>query len=78
MHDMDNNNAPVLPVINADLPLINEAQAATLLAVQKQTLRSWRSRGIGPPYTRVRRCIRYSRAALCEYLARHTTMPTSL
>jgi hypothetical protein len=39
-------------VLQGDLQLLNVTTAAMILGVTPETLRSWRRRGIGPPYIR--------------------------
>ena len=52
--------------------LLTERQAAELLTVSSRTLQSWRSDGLGPPFTRVGRSVRYPHKGLLEYLAENT------
>lgn len=42
------------------LTLVNEKQAARILAVSVSALRRWRREGRGPEFTRLERCVRYS------------------
>lgn len=52
--------------------LLNEREAAAILKVAPQTLRTWRSRGRGPRYLRLgggdRASIRYDRAELETFI----------
>mgnify|MGYP001101808677 CR=1 FL=1 len=49
--------------------LLPEKQVATYLNVSVQTLRKWRSNGVGPVWNRMGTCIRYPVAGLHEYIA---------
>ena len=40
--------------------MLNERQAARLLACSVAALRRWRREGRGPEFTRLERCVRYS------------------
>ena len=52
---------------------LTEKQLAEQLNVPVATLRTWRARSEGPPYTKLGpRAIRYSWPAVMEYLARRT------
>ena len=55
---------------NAIAPyLMDEKDAALFLGVSYKTLQTWRSRRMGPPYVRMaRKCIRYPKADLQEYV----------
>lgn len=53
--------------------IVEPSEIATRLLVKDTTLRDWRSAGVGPPYIKVGpRQVRYSRAAVEEWLARRT------
>ena len=52
--------------------LLTERQAAELLTVSSRTLQSWRSDGLGPPFVRVGRSVRYPRKELLDWLADNT------
>lgn len=57
-------------ICRMELPYtMNEAEVALLLAVSRSTVANWRSRGQGPPYTRVGGSIRYDRAEVLAWLA---------
>jgi hypothetical protein len=47
---------------------LGEAEAARVLALSVSTLRSWRSQGRGPVYSRLGRRIVYSREGLDRFL----------
>ena len=49
--------------------LLNEKQAAQLLGTTPGTLRTYRTRRTGPPYTKVGAAVRYERLALLKYAA---------
>jgi hypothetical protein len=53
---------------------LTEAEAAGRLGLKVATLRAWRHRGVGPPFVRLGRAIRYLPADLDAYLGanRHT------
>ena len=62
---MTNPNEP-LPVAGE---LVNEHEAAAILAVRVATLRNWRSRGEGPRFCKIGlRMVRYSRADLLAFI----------
>lgn len=44
--------------------LLTEQQAAALLHVSVKSLQGWRSRGGGPPFIKLGRCVRYALADL--------------
>lgn len=54
----------------AVLPYVmDEEDAAHFIGVSQKTLQTWRSRRMGPPYIRMaRKCIRYRRADLQEFV----------
>ncbi|HZP68734.1 MAG TPA: helix-turn-helix domain-containing protein [Pseudolabrys sp.] len=52
--------------------LLNEGEAAGSLAVSVRTLQAWRTKGIGPPFVRLGRAIRYSRRALIDWVHANT------
>lgn len=60
-------------------PLLTEEQAAIVLAVSPATLRSWRSRGIGPSFIKMgtgsRAAVRYAESDLDQYIARCRQIP---
>ena len=55
------------------LQLINEKQAARLLACSVAALRRWRREGRGPEFTRLERCVRYSARALARFVAENSS-----
>ena len=48
--------------------LLTEIQAAERMALSVQTLRAWRTRGVGPVWLKIGRNVRYSVADLDQYL----------
>lgn len=53
----------------APLDLMTPEQLAAELQIGVKTLANWRSARVGPPYTKVGGCVRYSRAAVLAHLA---------
>lgn len=47
--------------------LMTQQEAATLLAVQPDTLAQWRNRGQGPAFRKLGKAIRYRRGDLIAY-----------
>ena len=64
---------PTSPVIK----LLTPAEAAQLLRVSVSWLAKARMRGDGPPYIRVGRSIRYSEAALLQWMKSRQRLSTS-
>ncbi len=54
---------------------LNEVQAATTLARTTRTLRIWRSKGMGPAYSRVGRNVVYRSEAIREWLLSNEVQP---
>jgi len=54
---------------------LTELQAATTLARTTRTLRIWRSKGLGPAYSRVGRNVVYRDDAIREWLMRNEVQP---
>ncbi len=56
--------------------LMTEKKAAEFLGVSPVTLRTYRSRGVGPTYVRLGAgTIRYTRGDLENYINKHTVVP---
>jgi predicted DNA-binding transcriptional regulator AlpA len=55
--------------------LLREQEAAEALGKSRFALREWRSRGYGPPVTKVGRTIRYSKSALLDWLKSQEAVP---
>lgn len=88
------NGYPSLPVDSSRMPvvgepiadrfnpnlLLNDVQAAPLLGVRPATLRSWRSRGIGPDYHKLgpgtRSAVRYDVADIRSFKAECHHVPS--
>jgi len=68
------NQTNTLPQVTKRTPaLIDEKEAAAILAVTPGTLSVWRSTGrYNVPFVKVGRCVRYSRIALEEWLESRT------
>ncbi len=56
---------------------LTEAQVARHLLLSPATLKRWRNKRQGPPYTHVGNAVRYSRAALLEWLEARVVHPTN-
>ena len=52
---------------------VSEKEAAAILDVSLSTIRRWRKNGSGPAFFRFGGVLRYSRAALDEFVDNHTT-----
>ena len=48
---------------------LNDVEASKLLSISPQTLRNWRHLGIGPPYIKKGRMIRYRVKDLHEFMS---------
>lgn len=57
--------------------LLTELQAAIFLTLSSRTLQAWRLKGVGPPYVRLGRAIRYRRSDLVAWLAKQTYAPAA-
>jgi predicted site-specific integrase-resolvase len=55
------------------LQLLNERQAARLLACSVAALRRWRREGRGPEFTRLERCVRYDTRAIERFVAENSS-----
>ena len=58
-----------------DESLLNESEAAKLLAVSARTLQAWRTKNAGPPFVRLGRAIRYRLKDLIEWVRSKTYPP---
>jgi DNA-binding transcriptional MerR regulator len=63
------------PSVESDERLLTEKATARLLCVSSRTLQTWRSKGLGPPFVRVGRAIRYDRRRLIEWMNENTVEP---
>jgi hypothetical protein len=53
--------------------LLNEREAAKILAVSIAALRRWRREKRGPQFVRCERCVRYALDALSEFVEKHSS-----
>lgn len=61
-------------VLQSD-PLIDEAEAASLLAIQPQTLALWRAtKRYGLPYVKIGRAVRYRTSAVQAFIESRTVV----
>lgn len=56
-------------------PLLTTDELAELLGLPAKTLADWRSRGIGPPYMKLGRHVRYRPSAAEEWTAEQAVAP---
>lgn len=56
--------------------LISTKQAAEILGTSEGTLKSWRSRGVGPEWVKLGSAVRYDIADLLDYIKRNTRVPS--
>ena len=54
---------------------LNSDELANLIRLHPLTVAQWRSRGVGPPYIRVGRRVRYARLDVELWLAQHRQVP---
>lgn len=59
-----------------DRELLDEREAARLLGMSLRTLQAWRLRREGPPFVKLGRSVRYSPAALKQFIAASTVETT--
>lgn len=55
--------------------LIPDTEVAPLLGVSVQTLRNWRSRGVGCPFIRLGSAVRYRMADVENWIEKNTVVP---
>jgi excisionase family DNA binding protein len=48
--------------------LLSEMQAARVLNLSSRTLQAWRSKGVGPPFVRAGRAVRYRRSDILSWV----------
>ena len=53
---------------NAETNWLNEKQVAAKLNVKEATLQNWRWRGVGLPYSKFMRSVRYKESDLYAYM----------
>jgi predicted DNA-binding transcriptional regulator AlpA len=71
---MSKLNQPAPP---AGGPLLDPEAAATLLNCSTWTLAEWRCKGTGPRYCKLGNRVRYTPAALTEWIEAHSGSSTS-
>jgi hypothetical protein len=66
------------PLIPIEDPVLNTADAATILGATTSRLEKWRQRGMGPDYLQYEESgyVRYELSALNEFKARHRIRPS--
>jgi predicted site-specific integrase-resolvase len=57
--------------------LIDDLLAAEYLNLAVQTLRNWRNKGMGPPYFKLGRCVRYQLEDIEDYKQKKRVDPES-
>jgi excisionase family DNA binding protein len=57
------------------MTLLTPDEVAQKLQVHPNTLANWRSKGVGPAYTRVGGAVRYSEEAVLAYVSARWEMP---
>ena len=61
-------------VVNRAMPrLVDEREAAKMLAITVSALRRWRREGSGPVFTHCGRCVRYSLHALADFVEQNSS-----
>jgi hypothetical protein len=55
--------------------LMSEEETAAEVGKTVRTLRQWRKRGVGPPYVRIGRTVKYRRPALVEHYRQREIVP---
>lgn len=53
--------------------MLNERQAARIMAVSVAALRRWRREGRGPRFARLERCVRYDLRELARFLEHNSS-----
>lgn len=56
--------------------LIPTKQAAEMLGTTEGTLKSWRSRGLGPKWVKLGAAVRYDVEELLDFIKRNTRVPS--
>jgi predicted DNA-binding transcriptional regulator AlpA len=54
---------------------IDDQECAEIGGFKTQTLRNWRHKGIGPPYVKIGRSVRYDRAEFIAFLEKRKITP---
>jgi excisionase family DNA binding protein len=76
MTALSGSSAPQKPAVSA-INLLSPKEAAKLLKVSTSWLAKARMTGEGPPYIRIGRSIRYSEAAVLQWLKSRQRLSTS-
>ena len=76
MENVDANSTRKLPAAAA-IKLLTPKEAAQQLKVSESWLAKARMRGDGPPFIKIGRAIRYSKAALVQWMKAHQHLPAS-
>jgi predicted DNA-binding transcriptional regulator AlpA len=56
--------------------LIGAKEAAEILGTTEGTLKSWRSRGLGPKWVKLGAAVRYDVEELLDFIKRNTRVPS--
>ena len=48
--------------------LLEAQEVADMIGIKRNTLRTWRSKKVGPPYIKILKTIRYRKEDVSEYL----------
>ncbi len=73
---LENDGSTLNP--RASTEPLTETDAEARLGLKVPTLRAWRHRGIGPPFVRLGRAIRYLPSDIDRYLAANRQVPTAI
>ena len=63
---------------NAETNWLNEKQVAPTLNVKEATLQNWRWRGVGLPYSKFMRSVRYKESDLYAYMEARRIVPNTV
>ena len=61
--------------LNEELGYFTEREMAAFIGCKLQSLRNQRSRGQGPPFTKIGRAVKYPKGKALEYFAAKTVTP---
>jgi excisionase family DNA binding protein len=75
--EIENANLARKQLPAAAIKLLTPKEAAQLLKVSESWLAKARMRGDGPPFIKIGRAIRYSEAALLQWMRAHQHLSTS-
>ena len=76
-HTRERDNVSGADDPERDERLLTDQELAGWLNIKPQTLRSWRVKGIGPPYILVGSAVRYSPSRARKYIKARTRRSTS-